>query len=256
MGTAPQIEALSPGEENGSSPANNWQIPVALASIFLGVLVSLQFRVQTVKSQPSKQGDLMKIIKDLEEQRNKLTEDLRGSRERLTEIEQKLGKGSEEAKELREQAFDAKVNAGLTSMSGPGLAITLTDSIRQPSADEDIHYFIIHDVDLQSLVNELYASGAEAVSINGQRIVNRTPIRCVGPTILIDTNRVASPYVVTAIGSPANMEGGLRMTGGFLDSMNMLIRSGGQVKLTRGNDLKVPAYTGSLKLTYAKPVNP
>ncbi len=245
--------ALSTPVRNSQS---NWQVPIALASIFMGILVSLQFRVQSVKAQPSKQGDLMKIIKDLEEQRSKLSDELQINRQRLSDIEQKMGKGDTEAKELRQQSFDARVNSGLVPMKGPGLIITLSDSTKRAAPDEDIHYFIVHDVDLQTLVNELYAAGCEAISINGQRIVNRTPIRCVGPTILIDAVRVASPYTVTAIGSPDDMEGGLKMTGGFLDSMNMLIRSGGEVRVSKKQDLSVPAFTGSMTFRFAKAANP
>jgi uncharacterized protein YlxW (UPF0749 family) len=258
-GQVTQAAVAQTGGEQSLSTRNsqsNWQVPIALASIFMGILISLQFRVQSVKAQPSKQGDLMKIIKDLEEQRSKLTEELQVDRQRLNDIEQKMGKGDTEAKELKQQSFDAKVNAGLMAMKGPGLVITLSDSTKRAAPDEDIHYFIIHDVDLQTLVNELYAAGCEAISINGQRIVNRTPIRCVGPTILIDAVRIASPYVVTAIGSPDDMEGGLKMTGGFMDSMNMLIRSGGEVRVSKNQNLTVPAFTGSMTFRFAKAVTP
>ena len=219
----------------------------------MGVLISLQFRVQTVNKQPSKPSDMMSILKNVEAERAKLQEELQTARERLNEIEQKLNKEGGTNHQLGQLLVDSKVQAGLLTMRGPGITVKLSDSPRRPGPDEDPHFFIVHDVDLQTLVNELYAAGAEAISINDQRIVNRTPIRCVGPTILINAVRIASPYVVRAVGPKDDMDGGLRMPGGFVDSMSMLIRSGGEVKLDKAEELSIPAFQGSLTLRYATP---
>lgn len=249
IGGAPLKDAPS----SASAPAapQNWQIPIALASVFMGVMISIQFRVQTVNHQPNKMSDLLAMYKNLETERNKLQEDLRVSRDRLSEIETNLSKTEGHDKELVQQMVESRIQAGLLPMKGPGITIRLSDSPRKPAADEDTHYFIVHDVDLQTLVNELWAAGAEAVSINDVRIVNRTPIRCVGPTILINAVRLASPYLVRAIGPKDDMDGGLRMPGGFCDSMAMLIRSGGEVRITKNDELLVPAYQGSLSLRFA-----
>ena len=219
----------------------------------MGILVSVQFKVQAINRQPNKQGDLMALIKNLETEKDKLQQDVRTSRERLNEIEQNHKKDNVLAKQLGLQVQEARVQAGLLPMKGPGITIRLSDSPRRPGPDEDPHFFIVHDVDLQTVVNELWATGAEAVSINDMRIVNRTPIRCVGPTILINAVRLAAPYVVRAIGPKDDMDSGLRMPGGFIDSMNMLIRSGGEVRITKNDDLLTPAFQGSLALRYATP---
>ena len=232
----------------------NWQLPVALASIFMGVLISLQFRVQTVNRQPNKPADAMAILKNVEAERVKLQEELQIARDRLNDIEQKTSSREGQNKELSQRLIDSKVQAGLLPMKGTGITIKLSDSPRRPGPDEDPHFFIVHDVDLQTLVNELYAAGGEAVSINDQRIVSRTPIRCVGPTILINAVRIAAPYTVRAIGPKDDMDGGLRMPGGFVDSMSMLIRSGGEVKITKSDEIAVPAFQGSMTLRYATPL--
>ncbi len=112
----------------------------------------------------------------------------------------------------------------------------------------------MHDIDIQALVNELWAAGAEAISVNDQRIVGRSSIRCVGPTILVNTNRLASPYVIKAIGPGADIEGGLRMPGGYLDSMSPLIGNGGEVVISRMQEITVPGFQGSLSFRHAKPV--
>jgi len=139
-------------------------------------------------------------------------------------------------------------------MKGPGLIVKLSDSTRRPNADEDPYFFILHDVDLQALANELWSAGAEAISINDQRLVHRTSIRCVGPTVLVNTVRMAAPYVVKVIGPKDDMDTGLKMQGGFLDSLQMLIRNGGEVRITKSDDITIPPYQGSLNLRFAVPV--
>lgn len=240
---------------DNSSPAQNWQIPVALASVLMGILVSLQFRNQTTASKATnKQPELIAMIKNLEEERDKITQELQATRARLSEIEVKLTQEGAGYGELAKQMAEARMQAGLLAMKGPGLTITLSDSKRRPGPDEDAYFFIIHDADLQTLTNELFAAGAEAVSINNQRIITRSSIRCVGPSVLVNTVQLASPFVVKAIGPSKEIEGGLRMPNGFLDSMAMLIRSGGEVKISASEEVITPAFTGSMSFRLAQPV--
>jgi uncharacterized protein YlxW (UPF0749 family) len=225
-----------------------------MASILMGVLVSLQFRVQTGNKSMNKVNDLIAMVKNLEGERDKLTTELQTARGRLSEFEQKLGQDNSHSKELGKQVAEARAQAGLMAMKGPGIVITLSDSNRRPGPDEDAYFFIIHDQDLQTLVNELFAAGAEAVAINDQRIITRSSIRCVGPSVLVNTVQLASPFVVKGIGPSKELEGGLRMPQGFLDSMALLIRSGGEVKITANSEVVVPAYSGSMGFRHAAPV--
>ena len=66
--------------------------------------------------------------------------------------------------------------------------------------------YIIHDDDLLRVINELRAAGAEAIAINGERIVAMSEIRCAGPTLSVNNNRSAPPYEIKAIGNPNNLE--------------------------------------------------
>ncbi len=226
-----------------------------MASILMGILVSLQFRNQTTANKStSKQPELIAMIKNLEEERDKITQELQATRARLSEFEAKLAQEGAGFGELAKQMAEARMQAGLLAMKGPGLTITLADSKRRPGPDEDAYFFIIHDADLQTLTNELFAAGAEAVSINDQRIITRSSIRCVGPSVLVNTVQLASPFVVKAIGPAKEIEGGLRMPNGFFDSMAMLIRSGGEVKINSSEEIVTPAFGGSMSFRLAQPV--
>jgi uncharacterized protein YlxW (UPF0749 family) len=195
--------------------------------------------------------DLIRYSKQLEVDNRKLSQELTEARDRLLLAEKGREGDSLMAKELTE----ARIRAGLVAMKGPGTIITLSDSQRRPGPAEDPYSFIVHDVDLLALVNELWAAGAEAVSVNDQRIVNRTAIRCVGPAILVNNIQLASPFVVRSIGKGADLEGGMRMPGGFLDSMGLLIRSGGEVRVTQADKVTVPAFEGPMTYRFAVPAN-
>ncbi len=232
-----------------------WQVPVAIASLFLGVAISLQIRSTSSAPLPhsTQRSDILAELRTVETERNLLSEELAEARSRLSKIESTLGQGEALQRELLSQFENAKVQAGLIPLKGPGLVIRLSDSPRQPGHNEVTYDFIVHDIDLSVLVNELWASGAEAVSVNEQRIVTRSSIRCVGPTVLVNTNRVASPFIVKAIGDADQLEGGLKMPGGFLDSMSNLTNNGGEVVISRMREVRIPAYQGSLIYRFASP---
>lgn len=245
--SAEQYEELA--DERAESPLHKWQFPVAIASLILGIAISLQFRA-TRGSLPQTGGtrDILAQLKAVETERNRLSSEIAELREKMA-ASSSAGAGEE----LKKEVDAARLQAGLTSLKGPGIVIRLSDSPRTPGPEEVPYDFIVHDIDLSVLVNELWASGAEAVAVNDNRIVGRSSIRCVGPTVLVNTNRVASPFIVKAIGDTDHLEGGLKMPGGFLDSMSRLTGNGGEVVISRMREVQVPSYQGSLIYRYAVP---
>lgn len=233
-----------------------WQMPIAFACVILGIMVAFQYRTQLNK--PPVQADdrrtMLELIRTLEAERNKLSVELSDIRGRMSELEEAAGKRESVSTQMQEQLNRSRIEAGLTGMRGPGVNVQLADSGKSPSTDEDPYFYIVHDVDIQALVNELWAAGAEAVSVNDQRIVTRTSIRCVGPTVLVNGVRMAAPYTIKAIGPPADLEAALRMPGGFLDSMAPLIKNGGSVKVNRVEELTVEPFDGSLIFRYGDAV--
>ncbi len=91
------------------------------------------------------------------------------------------------------------------------------------------------------------------MAVNEQRLVTRTSIRCVGPTILVNAVRLAPPYEVKAIGNAQDIYTALNMPGGFLQSMDMQRAMGVEVKISKLDELEVPAFNGSLVYRYAEP---
>ncbi|MBI2251244.1 MAG: DUF881 domain-containing protein [Armatimonadetes bacterium] len=223
------------------SKKENWQKILALACVILGILIALQFRTQKNQGFPlyhNRNDELIRIINNLEKERNQLQFDLKGIRERLKSYEENFTQGKSLTKNLKEEIENLRLQTGLEPLAGPGLVIKLSDSSRKPKINEDPYFFLIHDMDLQVLVNELLAGGAEVISINEQRIINRT----------------SPPYEIKAIGPSTNLEAVLRMPGGFLDSLTPYILNGIKIKIFQTPNTVIPAYKGSLAFRYAKKI--
>jgi uncharacterized protein YlxW (UPF0749 family) len=221
----------------------NGKLAVALVCVILGIMLAFQFRVQenireSLPYQRSEEAATM--IKELQAERDKL-------RSEVTTLRDTLAGNSSgtSASELQR----ARVYAGLTNMTGPGIIMTMNDSKKQASANQDPNLFLIHDDDVLKVINELRAAGAEAISINGQRITGTTEIRCAGPTISINHTMTAPPLEIHAIGDPVTLENALRMRGGVVEEISLW---GIEISLRRADVVQVPAYSGTTQWTYAK----
>lgn len=236
-----------------SKYAHSWQVPVALACILLGIMVGLQYRSQAGKGdlQIDDRRKLVELVRTMESERNKMSNELKETRAHMVELEESAGKREQVSKQLQDQLVRSRIEAGLTGMKGPGVVVSMNDSPRTAPASEDNYFYIVHDVDLTALVNELWAAGAEAICVNEQRIVTRSSIRCVGPAVLVNGVRLTAPYVVKAIGSK-DLETALRMPGGFLNSMAPLISKGGEVKMNSMQEVVIPPYEGSNSFRYGQ----
>ena len=105
----------------------------------------------------------------------------------------------------------------------------------------------MHDGDIMHVVNELFNAGAEAISINGQRVILTTAIECDGNVIKVNGNKTGAPFEILAIGYPEQLAG-LQRPGGYLEA---LVSRGLTVNLTKQNTVTIPKYTGTMKFSYA-----
>lgn len=222
----------------------NWQVSIALVCILLGIFLVAQLRTQQAKG-PASLGRLdaiSELYKHSEEQRELLELEVAKLREQLTEQE----KASESA--VAEELQKLRILSGLTSLSGPGIVLTLDDSKLKGNEDAPADMYLIHYEDLLLVVNELFAAGAEAVSINGQRIITTSEIRCAGPTILVNSTRVTPPFEILAIGDAQTLQSSLEMRGGILEPMRPW---GIQISITQKDQITVPPYKGTINFKYA-----
>ncbi len=121
---------------------------------------------------------------------------------------------------LSEELNQLKAFAGYTDISGPGIIIIVQDGERELMHDESANNLIVHDTDLMDIVESLRNAGAEAISINDERIIlESTQVRCVGPVIMINGVQLAPPFVIKAIGDRKILAATMSTQGGLLDEL-------------------------------------
>ena len=177
--------------------------------------------------------------KDLEKAEAELEKERQDSTQNNTELEQKENEIKQGNKII-----------GLAEVTGPGVIITLSDSKRDASTALDISSLLVHDKDVLSVVNELKNAGAEAISVNDQRIVPTSSILCGGNIVNINGEKVGSPFVIKAIGLPEQLAG-LERPGGYL---YWLEEATIEVDVKKSNNITIPKYTGVISYVYAKSV--
>lgn len=151
---------------------------------------------------------------------------------------------------LAQELSRTQLFAGLRPVSGPGVQVVMDDSQLPRTPGENPNNFIIHDEDLLRVINELAGAGAEAISINGQRLIGTSEIRCTGPVVTINGVRTTVPVVITALGNPEDLERAISMRGGPAESLRVW---GITVAVSKETKVTVPAYRGSQSFKYAVP---
>lgn len=222
---------------------------ITIICFILGLIFTMQ--IKTVKKNTetttlSRTTELQAQYSELKKQYDSLSETLT-EKDKLIQ-EYRNAQTEDETKELLKQDLtNALRNAGLTDVRGTGIVITLNDSLADLGDGVDLNSYLIHDEDLLNVVNELKASGAEAISINDQRIVAMSEIRCAGTTILVNGTRLAPPYVVKAIGDSASLESGITMRGGYVD---ILKGWGMRIDIKKESDVFIPKYSSPISSKY------
>lgn len=113
--------------------------------------------------------------------------------------------GADEAQQLAESL---RGPAGMAPVTGPGLTVTLTDApeeLLDAAEDVDAGNLVVHQQDIQAVANAMWGGGAEAMTIQGQRVISTTGIKCVGNTVVLHGVPYSPPYVITAVGNPDSM---------------------------------------------------
>lgn len=214
-------------------------IIIALVFMVLGFMLTVQFK--TTERQKNvriaRVEDLSERLRVAEAEKNQL-------RKELADLRKHSGHIMSDAELER-----LNLLAGTSEVYGPGLEIVLDDSTTNQKVGENPNLYIVHDEDLLRILNELRAAGAEAISVNDQRIGAMSELRCAGPTVSINNVRSAPPYVIKAIGDPKTMASALRLRGGVVDTFAFW---GIDVKIKDSNKIVVPAQKAIRAYEYAK----
>lgn len=236
---------------------NKYIGPLTAFSVVLGGLIGLSLKTQLNLRQLSLPSNrfpgLASAYLDQQDRLKDANSEIARLRLRITKYENEMSSASGRVELINQSLQEAKFLSGLTEVQGPGIEIILQDSTKRNTAITGLamENYIIHDVDIQRVINELHAAGCEAVSVNGQRVVGNTAIRCVGPSIQVNGIAMSPPYVVKAIGDTNGMSSALSMLGGLLKDVQAVDPM--MMQIEKKTTIVVPAYNGSSVFRFAKP---
>ena len=232
-------------------------------AIILGIMcliltIGICIQIKTVNSNGNTVNSSQEVnnLKDqvlkMKEKYETAYKELDEAQNKLEETRQNVTSNDEQLKALEKEIKKCNKLLGTTEVTGKGVTITLKESNTNYTTltDEDIPNYLIHYNDILEIVNELRNAGAEAIEVNGQRIVNSTSISCDGNVILINGEKVGPIFTIHAIGNPEMMTT-LKRTQGILQLMESA-----SIKTTfkEEDKITIPKYTGSSTFKYAKTV--
>ena len=236
---------------------NKGELAVVVVCAIVGFLLAAQLRtVQLTGAADQATAVRLETLQDLY---NELTAQRDGLAEQVNQLQGGLAlyrdqaaSGQAGSEALRAELDQLEITAGLTDVEGPGVTVILEDSASANLTGDEADY-LIHDSDLLSVINELRSAGAEAISLNGERILATSEVRCTGAVVTVNGRRYAAPYIIFAIGDPDTLYSALTMRSGVAD---VLSQWGITVKVTASDLLLIPKYNGSVDYQYAHTVTP
>lgn len=223
--------------------------------ILLGIIMSLQFKTVQKnflqgQSPSQKSAQLVGELTKLKNEKELLTAEIDSLEKKLKEIESTESKGNVVIKNLNEDLLKYKAFAGLTDVYGPGIEIFIDNPSKEANSTFETNLVYDYDV-IVNLVNELNAAGAEAISINDQRILSHTEIRAAGENININQVPQTTPFLIKVIGNADTLEGAL--TGRF-GIVSIIREKNYQIDIKKMEKVTVPRYKGILDYRYSKVV--
>ncbi len=170
------------------------------------------------------------------------------SEKTLEDDRKKATQNNTETAQMEDQLSKINRQLGLTDVKGEGVIVKVDDNKKSEDA-LDPSKSVVHDGDLVEIVNLLKNGGAEAISINDQRITSVTAITCDGNVVRINGEKVGVPFEIKAIGSQERLKGALEMPYNYIYEMK---RDGLQIEINKATFIEIPKYEGVIKREYMK----
>lgn len=244
-------------EPRGHRSRGVWRISTPVVVVLSGALFAISaYNSDGTDLRPGRYTDLAALVETEADQYDALEARLD---ELTTEVNALTADVDDRAvRRLRRQVETLQDPAGLVPRNGQGITVTLSDAPEDVinSTGRDLNLLVVHQQDIQAVVNAMWRGGATAVMIQGQRIISTTGIKCHGNAVLLQGIPYAQPYVIQAVGNPPELEDAVR---GDLDVQYYLARAelpdiSVGWDLETEDELEAPAYDGLLGLSYAEPL--
>jgi uncharacterized protein YlxW (UPF0749 family) len=232
-------------------PRRAWSVAVLVVGLVAGLGVAAAHHTSGGEDLRPAGGDVGSLVADRErrvEQRQAEVDRLQREIDAAVAAADESSGVADVVKRLR----SLRDLAGLSTVRGPGMRVTLTDAPRSSAtAGVDPSFLVVHQQDLQAFVNALWAGGAEAVSLQGQRLVSTTAVVCVGSTVIIDGRPYAPPYEIEAVGDVPGMTYSLSSSPEVANFERYVEKYGLGLEIGSADDVVLPPYGGATVLRYA-----
>lgn len=199
---------------------------------------------------------LSDLIRERSEKNGELNDSVAGARADIDALAQR-DDGSTKAEDARLKALERA--AGTTKTTGDSVSVTLDDA--PPDATANPGYpepqpndLVIHQQDLQAVVNALWQGGARGIQVMDQRLISTSAVRCVGNTLILQGRVYSPPYKVTAVGDPGKLKQALNDSTAIQNYLLYVKAYGLGWKVDENEAVTLPGYSGTVDLHYAQPV--
>jgi uncharacterized protein YlxW (UPF0749 family) len=239
--------------------ASPWRVGVPLVCLLAGLLLGATHGVS--RGGEIRRSDAPRLV-DLVRQEQFAVDRLNADRDRLSHtIDSTHGRSADSAlAAMLRRSAELAGDAGLNPVHGPGLVVTLDDAQRDANGrfprDASPDDLVVHQQDIQAVLNALWSAGAEAIQMQDQRIIATSAPRCVGNTLLLNGRTYSPPYTVTAIGDAATMQAALAAAPLVSLYKQYVVRFGLGYTEQVTPDVRIAAYTEPVRMHFAQPAGP
>lgn len=224
------------------------RILTGVVCLAAGLMITVSaINARGIDLRPARNTDLVSLVQSESRRNAQLARQVTGLRSQVDQLAAQQGDPSQDAELARRTE-----QAGLQAVTGPAVTVTLDDAPSDVASDGiDPDLLVVHQQDIQAIVNLLWSGGAEAMTIQGQRVISTTGIKCVGNTVILRGIPYAPPYRISAIGDPAKLKATLQNSD-FVKIFKQYVQRyqmGYSVSTTARATF--PGYRGALDLQYA-----
>lgn len=227
-----------------------WTLLVPLTALGAGLLFATS--ASTAQGTDLRAGRRLQLTELIARERSAVQRQERSAINLREEVERSAAAASDADSRIERARAprQLEIAAGLVAVRGPAVSVSLDDAPRRKgrplTADPDD--LVVHQQDLEAVVNALWAGGAEAMTLMGQRIVSTSAVRCVGNTVILHGRVYSPPFVVQAVGDPRSLRSALAREPGVLVFRDYVERFGLRYTVETDRDALLPAYDGPLEL--------
>lgn len=231
-----------------------WQLAVVVICLAGGFMLGTAHAFSAGKDIRDRSGDIRSLIHDAEDR--VATAETRAAGLQRS-IDQTAAKDvSPQVAKVRARAEALRPAAQLTEVAGPAVRVSLTDAPRDADGnyptDASPDDLVVHQQDVQAVVNALWAGGAEAMTIMDQRVLTTSAVRCIGNTLLLQGRTYSPPFVVTAIGNADDLVASLEREPGVVLFLQYVDRYRLGFEVENLDDVTMPGYAGPLGIAQAE----